>query len=156
MWATLIDTHAGLSRFMERADAMDVLISLATNTLSEDQDYVASSVCNVLLPFVSDPRKLQSEIDDYMSDGWLDVVAQYVLNNAGAGGADLANTSSAFQDMVMRVIHLERSGHSRMARAIMCYATGVALYEWMDRQRGGVLYDEALHGPLRLAQIKEP
>lgn len=151
-----------LEAFLADEQSVEKMAAITLLTSPEDEQYVAIQLTSNF------DASLKSEFDtarehsllSYMADtyfaleGVLDETVAHIIENKDVAPIDeetLSNTSSAFQELVLRAKDAERTQGKEFSNKVMMFAVGLAHYEWKDRQRPSVAYDEDIHGTIRLA-----
>lgn len=127
--------------FLEKLGAMAISIA------EDDQLYVPEQLLR-LLGRHDHHRELKRRIADYFNGGsTFEDTANFILANENIQPVALEQCEPVFQDFFLK-LYEHAKDQSRLCKAVMFYGVAMALYEWKDRQRGGVPYDRALHGPI--------
>lgn len=153
-----------LSDFYTDPLLLETLAAVMVQISEDDQDYVpnfllkltshdvrrsllTTSICNF---FAIETITSVSDDEDKPFFHALPETATFVLSNRDIPSIVLETCTATFQDFFLRLRNLAEEDHDA-ARVIMFYGVAMALYEWKDRQRGGIPYDEETQEPIQLA-----
>lgn len=130
--------------FLEKLGAMAVSIA------EDDQLYVPEQLLR-LLGRRDHHRELKRRIAGYFNGGsTFEDTAKFILANENIQPIALERCEPVFQDFFLKLSERAKD-QSKLCKAVMFYGVAMALYEWKDRQRGGVPYDCELQGPIFLS-----
>lgn len=142
-----------LARLDAELDGMAVsteqLFMMARSLASGDQTYVAESLLP-LLDAGDSWQLLQARIAErFVDEQELAEVIALIHANRDIDAYDMTAQEPAFL-MLQPSLEALADTDPTLARSTWVYALAIALYEWKDRQRGGVAYDAERDGPIKL------
>ncbi len=142
-----------IESFFNQDDALDRLAAIAVTISPDDQDYIAEQV-NDMLNSQDSYEIIQKRMMEFLDpEETFPEVRDFVLENKGISPLDASEATDEFQNMILKLRSLVENGDdgATFAKAVMFYVVGMAHYEWKDRQRDSIAYDEDLHGPITLS-----
>jgi len=159
---------AALGEFYTDPLFLEKLAAMAVNIAGDDQDYVPGYLLELigrsdkhvlLVTRICEFFAAEETLPDVCDENAPFFVAlpdttAFVLSNKEIPPIALEACTSAFQDFFLRLRELAKENYG-LAKTVMFYGVAMALYEWRDRQRGGVPHDPEIHGQIKFT-VRSP
>jgi len=142
-----LNIQNALRSFYDDPALLEKLGAMAVSIAEDDQRYVPEQLLRLLDRNDQDVELKRRIVEFFNGGSTLDDTAKFILANKEVRPVALEQCAPVFQDFFLKLSERAKE-QSSLCKAVMFYGVAMALYEWKDRRRGGVPYDDELHGPI--------